>query len=239
VVDTEAAQMWLIDATPDLPAQWGSLRAEWPDARLAGVFLTHLHMGHYIGLAHFGPESAAADNVPVHASAEAAGFLLRNQPWASLAAQGHIAIRRLAAGVAVQLSGQLALEPVRVPHRPHPEPTFAFLLRGPRRSLFYCPDIDAWDRWEESLADYLHREGVGIALLDGTFWSADELPGRSIQDVPHPFALDTAARARSSGCDVRIIHMNHTNPLWEDGVERAQLRAMGIEVGSELDKWEL
>lgn len=40
----------IIDASPDIKAQLEMLRAEVPGYRLRGVFLTHLHSGHYTGL---------------------------------------------------------------------------------------------------------------------------------------------------------------------------------------------
>jgi len=32
---------------------------------------------------------------------------------------------------------------------------------------------------------------LDVALLDGPFWSLDELPGRSIEDIPHPLMMQT------------------------------------------------
>src|SRR5688500_11956965 len=57
----DGAARFLIDATPDLPSQidalWGSEAP--PDRRrpLAGILLTHAHVGHYAGLIHLGREA--------------------------------------------------------------------------------------------------------------------------------------------------------------------------------------
>ena len=56
--------VYLVDATPDLPAQIEKIHAfkGHPEGKtdrrpVDGVLLTHAHIGHYLGLAHFGFES--------------------------------------------------------------------------------------------------------------------------------------------------------------------------------------
>ena len=46
--------VWLIDATPDFKAQWQLLETLVPNFVLQGIFLTHIHVGHYLGLASLG-----------------------------------------------------------------------------------------------------------------------------------------------------------------------------------------
>lgn len=113
----------------------------------------------------------------------------------------------------------------------------AFHIEGPTRSLFYCPDIDDWDRWDYGLPRILGE--VNVALLDGAFFSPEEIPGRNIAEIPHPLATDTAERAAGAACDVRLIHLNHTNPLWDDGPERAWVQERGVGVGATGDRWDL
>lgn len=52
-------QAWLVDATPDIKWQLHLLRKAAPDCVLRGIFLTHLHMGHYTGLLHLAKASCA------------------------------------------------------------------------------------------------------------------------------------------------------------------------------------
>ncbi len=52
---------------------------------------------------------------------------------------------------------------------------------------------------------------MDIALLDGTFASASELPGRSMADVPHPLMPSTRALLRGLATQLWFIHLNHTN----------------------------
>jgi len=81
-------------------------------------------------------------------------------------------------------------------------------------------------------------------LLDATFFSADELPGRDLSQISHPLATDTAEQLAGVDCDVRLIHLNHSNPLHRFGPERqacfaCTLAAQGIGVGAFGQRWRL
>jgi hypothetical protein len=80
---------------------------------------------------------------------------------------------------------------------------------------------------------------MDVALLDATFFSADELPGRDLSQIPHPLATETAERLAGVECDVRLIHLNHSNPLHRVGPERDWLEARGIGVGASGERWRL
>jgi pyrroloquinoline quinone biosynthesis protein B len=58
---------------------------------------------------------------------------------------------------------------------------------------------------------------VDLALLDGTFASLEELPGRDIRHVPHPLMSDTRARTAGRRARVLFVHLNHTNHALIDG----------------------
>src|SRR5262249_5019255 len=60
IVDPASRRWWLIDATPDFPAQLAAMTTEAPACSLAGIFLTHAHIGHYTGLMHLGREVMGA-----------------------------------------------------------------------------------------------------------------------------------------------------------------------------------
>ena len=51
IIDPKQRKSWMIDATPDFPQQYRKLTVE-HDTELAGIFLTHAHIGHYTGLIH-------------------------------------------------------------------------------------------------------------------------------------------------------------------------------------------
>ena len=236
LLDPVAGQSWLIDTTPAFPAQLHAL-GQAANTHLAGILLTHAHTGHYTGLIHLGREAWATERLPVHASARMASFLRANAPWSSLVDWGHIKLEPLTPGHEVVLSPHLAVTPLAVPHRDELSDTLAFLVRGPARRLLYCPDTDAWDRWEGDVRDLV--SAVDIALLDGTFFDEGELPGRDLTAVPHPLVRETARRLAGIGADVRLVHLNHSNPLHHPGPERAWLAARGLAVGLPGDRWRL
>lgn len=250
LVDRTTRQSWLIDATPDFREQLHALRRIAPDNSLAGIVLTHAHIGHYAGLIHLGREAWDARDLPVYASPCMANFLRNNAPWSQLVVLGNIQLRLLAPAHKneneneneneVQLSPNLYLTPTPVPHRDEFSDTLAFVVRGPARRLFYCPDIDAWDCWEHDLRRFVAR--TDVALLDGTFFSADEvneLAGRDPSQIPHPLVTDTVERLEGVDCDVQLIHLNHSNPLHSAGAEQDWVAARGISVGSSGARWRL
>ncbi|MCL4833227.1 MAG: hypothetical protein KJZ86_12340 [Caldilineaceae bacterium] len=235
LIDRAVGQMWMIDATPDFREQLILLQQAAPACSLAGILLTHAHMGHYTGLIQLGREAWNTRHMPVYATPRMCAFLMRNQPWQQLAKFGNIALRLSPPDKPITLSPQLTVTPIPVPHRDEWSDTMAFRVDGPQQSLFYCPDIDDWERWEQPLPALLSQ--VDVALLDGAFFSPAEIPGRNIAEIPHPLATDTAERAAGSACDVRLIHLNHTNPLWDDGPQRAWVAERGVGVGRTGDRW--
>jgi pyrroloquinoline quinone biosynthesis protein B len=216
---------FLIDATPDLPRQITGFPA------IDGLVLTHGHMGHVAGLLWFGREAMATREVPVWLGERLESFLTTNEPWASLFREGHLVARRLRDGEPVPLGADLTIAPLPVPHRDEWSETYAVRVEGPRRSLLWLPDIDRFG--EEELSSLL--ADVDLAFLDGTFWSPEELPGRDLDEIPHPLVGDTVdllIRIRPA-CEVCFVHLNHTNPLWDADSEatrllRAALEAAGV-----------
>jgi pyrroloquinoline quinone biosynthesis protein B len=126
---------------------------------------------------------------------------------------------------------------IAVPHRSEFSDTFAFIVSGPSRKLFYCPDIDTWDLWENDLESFL--ADMDIALLDGTFFSDNELPHNRMADVPHPFVEEACGRLQSIASGITFIHMNHSNPLYREGSERNEISKHGFGIGKHGQRWDL
>jgi pyrroloquinoline quinone biosynthesis protein B len=237
LVDREAGQSWLVDATPDFREQQHTLHQFAADCALAGILLTHAHIGHYPGLLHIGHEAMNAHRLPVYASERMAEFLRGNAPWSQLVEYENIELRSLTSGVESVLSPNLSVVPVSVPHRQEFSDTFAFVARGAQRRLFYCPDIDDWELWEHDLQDF--AIGMDVVFVDATFYNANELPQRDMDRIGHPLVMDTAERLMGLDCQVRLVHLNHTSPLFTPGPERELLREYGIEVGRRGEHWVL
>jgi pyrroloquinoline quinone biosynthesis protein B len=208
-----------------------------PDCPLAGIALTHAHMGHYVGLAQLGLEAWNRHELPVYSSARMAAFLRANGPWSQLVSLDNIKLCTLEPGLEIQLGHNLHLLPLEVPHRGEFSDTMAFLVRGQARKLFYCPDVDSWDAWDRDLKGFV--SSCDVALLDGTFYSAGELPGRDMSQILHHLATDTGRRLAGVECDIRLIHLNHNNPLHSAGPARVWLAERGISVGALGDRWRL
>ena len=204
---------------------------------LAGILLTHAHIGHYTGLIHLSREAWDARDLPLYASQRMGDFLRANAPWSQLVEQRNVQLHTLTPDQPLVLGDRLRVTPLSVPHRGEWSDTVAFLIEGPQRTLFYCPDIDSWSAWARDVRALLNE--VDVALLDGSFFSADELPHRNLDDIPHPLVIETVQRATGCRSEVHFIHLNHTNPLHDAGPARAWLRAQGMDVGVRGQRWAL
>lgn len=244
IVDPRRDLRFLIDATPDVTAQLHALRD--PDATasgavdrapLDGVLLTHAHVGHYVGLSMFGFEAVHTRGLPVWASERMVQLLAGNAPWDQLIRLGNVELRVASPAVAIALTPEIRATPLLVPHRDEYTDTFAWLIEGPARRVLWVPDSAPWAQWEPSLPDRLAAERVDVALLDGTFHSGAELPGRDLSTLAHPLMLDTMDLLEPivrAGLEVHFVHLNHSNPALDpDGPERAEVERRGFRVASE------
>ena len=228
LVDGGTGKRFLIDATPDFARQVERLGGL-PD----GILLTHAHIGHYLGLAQLGREVINAREMPVYCSPSMAAFLRGNRPWSRLVESKNIVIREIQPGVPFPLTDSLEVTALEVPHRDEDSDTVAYLVAGPRRKLLWLPDIDKWERWDRRIEEV--AAAVDFAFLDGTFFSADEIPGRSIADIPHPLVPETVSRLSADRGAARIffVHLNHTNRLLWDRAEVQRLLEAGFGIASE------
>lgn len=240
LIDHDARRFWIIDATPAFAAQYDRLRTRHGGYAFGGVLLTHAHMGHYTGLVQLGKEALNAKGVPVRCTPSLAAFLRTNQPWEQLIRIGNIVMHEVDTGLThapTELSPDLRVQALGVPHRNELSDTVAYVINGPRRALLYLPDIDGWDGAWADLPTALRSAGVRVALLDGCFYSADELP--RMAQVPHPLVTDSLARLVDRPCEVVFVHLNHTNPLLREGPERDAVVALGFGIGMEGMSWSL
>jgi pyrroloquinoline quinone biosynthesis protein B len=249
IVDPQSGERWLIEASPDFPHQLHALEQAYPRVAspspqentgrqlrappLDGIFLSHGHIGHYAGLMHLGREVMNTQRLPVYVLPRMAEFLRTSGPWELLVRLGNIDLHILSPGDIVPLNGRIGVETLLVPHRGEYTETAAFIVHGPSKSLLFLPDIDSWPEGRNSVEQLLAR--VDVAYLDATFFSGDELPGRSMADIPHPLVTESLARLAplpaSERAKVRFVHFNHTNPLLVDGSAAvAQVQGAGHHV---------
>lgn len=236
IASEQTGRAWLVDASPDLTRQMDLVPGEAFRRRASerrpfeGILLTHAHIGHYLGLAVLGREGLAIRRTPCYCSARMAAFLTDNGPWSLLVDEDRLDLRILEPGESLPLAPDLSVTPLAVPHRDEFSDTLAFVFRGRRSSLLYLPDIDRWDRWERRIEDVVAE--VDVALVDATFYSADEVGGRVQSDVPHPLVTDTLDRLgplAAGGHTVVLTHMNNSNPILDpDSRERLAVIEAGF-----------
>ena len=238
---SEDGRCLIIDVSPDIKAQEerllrlgsGSFSARFaekvPDPFPTAIALTHAHIGHYAGLVHFGREAASTRGIPCYCTPSMAAFLGKHAPWEQLLKLGNLETRSLEKPAEVWPG--LTLTAFKVPHRAEYTDTIALSVNG---KLLYVPDIDDWAQWPRA------REVVNaheVSLLDATFYSAEELPGRDMREVPHPLVTRTMDFFAQEARRRRLIltHLNHTNPLCNPASEASQeARKRGFEVAQEM-----
>lgn len=237
VVDEQAEQKFLFEATPDMPAQLFALNEFWPTPGTlpTGIFLTHGHIGHYTGLMYLGREASGASAVPVYTMPRMASFLTTNAPWSQLVTLKNIELRGLTAGQPASLNPKLKVTPFLVPHGDEFTETVGFEIQGAHKKAIFIPDIDKWNKWPQSLPDLVQH--ADYVLLDATFYRNGEIP-RDMAEVPHPFVEETLKLLQNLSvaqrAKVYFIHLNHTNPLLNPASpERQAVLQQGFRVAEE------
>jgi pyrroloquinoline quinone biosynthesis protein B len=236
-----SGQNWLFEATPDFTAQLQQLQTASGLTNLSGIFLTHAHMGHYAGLLQLGREAMGAQGMPVYVMPKMKEFLENNAPWSQLVSLGNIKLILMEADQPIQLTSNLRVTPLKVPHRDEFSETVGFRIETAEKSLLFIPDIDKWPLWDRDIRAEVAR--VDVALLDATFYKDGELPNRNMSEIPHPFVAETISLfsllSEREKRKVKFIHFNHTNPLIFEGPERKQVKNLGFGVATEGERIEL
>jgi len=225
-------------ALPDHLAIWSSALGLDTGIRPDSVCLTHAHLGHIDGLGQFGTEAMGMDGVPLFASSSVIGAIERR------GVASPFECRAVEHGVGFQPSEGCGFEYalVPVPHRAEESDTHAVVIRGPEDSVLFLPDHDDWSQTlgmhgADSIRDWFSGLGVGIALIDGTFWDASELPEREISQIPHPMiaeTLDRLGERRQGDPEIRFVHMNHSNPVLDEASEESgRVEALGWSVAEQ------
>ncbi|MFL3044693.1 MAG: MBL fold metallo-hydrolase [Candidatus Neomarinimicrobiota bacterium] len=239
IVDNINNRCWIFDATPDFREQLQMINGvtvnENP-VNISGIFLTHAHVGHYTGLGHLGLEVMGANKIPVYAMPRMMNFLKDNGPWSQLVTKENIIIKPLQDGAIININDQIKITPFLVPHRDEYSETVGFDISGPNKSLLFIPDIDKWDLWQKDIVTEVERNDY--LFLDGTFFDGNELPGRDMSQIPHPFIIesmqlfiDLSANEKQK---IHFIHFNHTNPLYQSGSNaRKVLNNAGFQVAKQ------
>lgn len=235
--------IYLFDATPDIKEQLYRLEKFLgePLPPLSGVFITHAHIGHYLGLAQFGREAMGANGVTTYVMARMKDFLTHNGPWSQLVKLENITLQEIAHNVPTMLDENLAITPFLVPHRDEYAETVGYQIKTENQQVIFLPDIDSWNEWSASgreITDVI-QENTQL-FLDASFFSGDELPGRDMSKIPHPTIVSSMDRFANLSDDdknkVHFIHMNHTNPALDPSSQESRtIERKGFHVAREGD----
>ena len=215
LIDRESKKSFLIEATPDIVSQWQALKEHCTDCKIEGILLTHAHIGHYSGLVHLGREAMGAHKIKVFAMPRMVEFLKSNGPWNQLVSLENIVLVTLKGDSQINMSPNISVKASLVPHRDEFSETVGFTFSGPEKSALFIPDIDKWEKWEKDVAKEIAK--VNYAFLDGTFYDENELPGRNMSEIPHPFISESIMRFKKLNnqeiAKIWFIHFNHTNQM--------------------------
>jgi len=236
LIDPTSKKKYIFEATPNFPEQLFLLEQEAPsdDFSLNGIFITHAHIGHYTGLMYLGREAMGAHGLPIYVMPKMEQYLRENGPWSQLIALNNISLMPLRNDRSEVLNN-LKVTPFLVPHRDEFSETVGYSIQGPKKTALFIPDINKWSQWKENILERIQL--VDYALIDATFYDNNELPGRDMSKIPHPFVVETMATLsllpREQREKVWFIHMNHTNPLLNLNSDQAKgVRAQGFNIAS-------
>ena len=215
-VDLKNKKLYLFDITPDIKKQLHLL--DHYNCELAGIFITHAHIGHYVGLLDLGLEIMNTKDIPVYVMPRMKEFILSNQPMTQLIDNHNIKIIDMQSDEII-LFDNLSVIPFEVPHRNELSETVGFRLLSSNKSVIYLPDIDSWDEWDVDLNEFIMDND--ILFLDGTFYKKNEIKLRDVSRIPHPEIVDTMNRlsnlSHSYKSRLYFIHLNHTNDVLREG----------------------
>lgn len=233
--DPSTNQKWIFDATPDLAEQFHDADKV-QKGNLSGVFLTHAHIGHYTGLMYLGREALNAKEIPVYAMPRMYDYLKNNGPWSQLVSLKNIQLQKLKADSSVKLTDKISVTPIFVPHRDEFSETVGYSIKAGNQTALFIPDIDKWQKWDRDIKQLAKQ--YDHLFLDGTFYKEDELPGRNMSEVPHPFIQESidlfSGLSLTEKQKIWFIHFNHTNPLIDKSSKQyKEVISKGFNVASE------
>lgn len=236
LVDPQKGESWLFDATPNFKDQVRYLEHEL-NTKVAGIFLTHAHIGHYTGLMQLGREVIGAKKVPVYAMPRLSAYLAQNGPWSQLVSLENIDLKNLQHDSTVVIREGISITPYKVPHRGEFSETAGFYIQVEDKVALFIPDIDKWHLWDRSIEEEITK--VDFAFLDGTFYKNGEIPGRDMSTIPHPFIEESIALfnplPEKEKQKIHFIHFNHTNPVLQPNAqERSEIQAIGMNIAEEF-----
>mmetsp|Transcript_1600 Transcript_1600/g.2920 ORF Transcript_1600/g.2920 Transcript_1600/m.2920 type:complete len:298 (+) Transcript_1600:94-987(+) len=208
---------------------------------ISSVTLTHKHLGHIDGIGQFGREVMGYKSRSIRLIA---GERVINDLEEKSYLEPFIP-EVISNGSKVTLAKGLILEFLRVPHREEEcSETYGIIVRGHKRSILFLPDHDTYEETlsyhkHASLKEWLRSLHIDVALLDGTFFTLEEVANRrsDAAGIPHPPISVSLSllKERDAEIDPEVIfvHLNHTNPAIDNESKRQEIKHLGWDIGSQ------
>lgn len=230
LTDSQSNKWWLFEATPDIKEQlqyFKKITKGKYHYLPEGIFITHAHIGHYTGLMQLGREVMGAKDITVYAMPKMKDYLENNGPWSQLVALHNISIHAIQNNENIIPVNGISVTPFIVPHRDEYSETVGFNINTTNKRYLFIPDIDKWGKWEKNIIEEV--KGIDYAFIDATFYNEAELPGKRMDEVPHPFVAETMKLFKdetiTTKSKIHFIHINHTNPLlWQRSLQDSILK---------------
>ena len=197
------------------------------------VSITHLHLGHVEGIGQFGKPVMASKEVDVFLSHKNKNIFDERSDIKLMIEENNI---RTHAKNFNQLFEPMqgcgfSLQFISIPHRSELGDTAAIIIKANKRNILFMPDQDSWEETleyysKENIREFLKMFDINEALIDGTFWSMEELPGRNISEIPHPTIQDSLkllGKRMENDPRISFLHLNHSNPVNDIGSKQRKL----------------
>jgi pyrroloquinoline quinone biosynthesis protein B len=211
---------------------------------ISSISITHLHLGHIDGIGQFGREviGSSPKSIKLIASKIVIEDLRRKSYLNPFVTE------EIANGSKVTLGKGVSLEFIRVPHRDEEGGDMhAIIIHGKSRRILFLPDHDTYQQTLEfhkmsSLREWFQKLSVDVVLLDGTFFSLNEVAGTrsDYAGIPHPSieqSLEILGRRQEADPEIVFVHINHTNPLIDDIEKQMMVQELGWTVGYQGQIW--
>ena len=212
LINKKINKFWLFDITPSFKNQLQLIQKF--DCELSGIFITHAHYGHYIGILELGLEVMNSKNIPIYVMPEMYDFIKSNKPTNLLIDNNNIILNKIHNNDSLLLD-DFTISPFLVNHRNEMSETVGYVIKKNDVSIVYLPDIDSWYGFEDEIKKLVKSSKV--CFVDGTFYNKTELGIEKFNKVPHPEVLNSmqlfSTLSYKDRKKINFIHYNHTNPL--------------------------
>ena len=197
------------------------------------VSITHLHLGHVEGIGQLGKPVMGLREVDVYLSPKNKDVFDNRSDIVLMEDEGNIRThsKNFYHPFEPKDGCGFSLQFIPIPHRSELGDNAAIIIKAEGKSILFMPDQDSWGETldyhsKENIRDFLKMFDIDEALIDGTFWSMDELPRRDISKIPHPTIQETIqllGRKRKGDPEISFLHLNHSNPVNDLGSEQRKV----------------